>query len=89
MTQVHFTLETEDIQSLIDQSVKDNAAKQILQTVFNQLMDEQRTDYIQATNYERSNDRRSQRNGYHERELTTRVGSLELKVPRTRDHGNV
>lgn len=53
MTQVHFTLETEDIQSLIDQSVKDNAAKQILQTVFNQLMDEQRTDYIQATNYER------------------------------------
>lgn len=39
MTQVHFTLETEDIQSLIDQSVKDNAAKQILQTVFNQLMD--------------------------------------------------
>ncbi|MGX7388820.1 hypothetical protein ACWOF5_11390 [Carnobacterium divergens] len=33
MTQVHFTLETEDIQSLIDQSVKDNAAKQILQTV--------------------------------------------------------
>lgn len=24
MTQVHFTLETEDIQSLIDQSVKDN-----------------------------------------------------------------
>lgn len=35
MTQVHFTLETEDIQSLIDQSVKDNAAKQILQTVFN------------------------------------------------------
>lgn len=67
MTQVHFTLETEDIQSLIDQSVKDNAAKQILQTVFNQLMDEQRTDYIQATNYERSDDRRSQRNGYYER----------------------
>lgn len=85
MTQVHFTLETEDIQSLIDQSVKDNAAKQILQTVFNQLMDEQRTDYIQATNYERSDDRRSQRNGYYERELTTRIGSLELKVPRTRD----
>lgn len=57
MTQVHFTLETEDIQSLIDQSVKDIASKQILQTVFNQLMDEYRTDYIQSTNYERSDDR--------------------------------
>ena len=54
MTQVHFTMETEDIQSVIDQSIKDNAAKQILQMVFNQLMDEQRTDYIQATNYEQS-----------------------------------
>ncbi|GAB2490913.1 IS256-like element IS256 family transposase [Alkalibacterium psychrotolerans] len=85
MTQVHFTLETEDIQSLIDHSVKDNAAKQILQTVFNQLMEEQRTDYIQATSYERSDDRKSQRNGYYDRELTTRVGTLELKVPRTRD----
>lgn len=27
----------------------------------------------------------SQRNGYYARELTTRVGTLELKVPRTRD----
>lgn len=87
MTQVHFTLETEDIQSLIDHSVKDNAAKQILQTVFNQLMNEQRTNYIQAKNYERSEARKSQRNGYYERELTTRIGSLELKVPRTRDGG--
>ncbi|MER2002639.1 MAG: transposase, partial [Carnobacterium inhibens] len=26
--------------------------------------------------YERSDDRRSQRNGYYERELTTRIGSL-------------
>lgn len=27
----------------------------------------------------------SQRNGYYERELTTSIGSLELKVPRTCD----
>ncbi|OOL59933.1 IS256 family transposase, partial [Enterococcus faecium] len=29
--------------------------------------------------------RQSQRNGYYERDFTTRVGTLELKVPRTRD----
>lgn len=34
------TLETEDIQSLIDHSVKDNIAKQILQTFFNQFKEE-------------------------------------------------
>src|SRR5690625_184853 len=46
---------------------------------------EKRTEYIQAQKYERTNDRRSQRNGYYERAYTTRVGTLELTVPRTRD----
>src|SRR5690625_1460534 len=48
-------------------------------------MENQRTEYIQATEYERSNQRKSQRNGYYERNWTTRVGTLELDVPRTRD----
>ena len=57
----------------------------ILTTVFNQLMENQRTEYIQAKEYERTENRQSQRNGYYERSFTTRVGTLELKVPRTRD----
>src|SRR5690625_2132154 len=85
MTHTHFTLKPEDIQSLIDQSVNNDISKKILQTVFNQLMENQRTEYIQATEYERSNQRKSQRNGYYERNWTTRVGTLELDVPRTRD----
>lgn len=85
MTQVHFTLEKEEIQNIIETSVKDDAAKVILATVFNQLMEHQRTEFIQASDYERSENRTGQRNGYYERELTTRVGTLELKVPRTRD----
>ena len=48
-------------------------------------MENQRTEYIQADDYERSESRQSQRNGYYEREFTTRVGTLNLKVPRTRD----
>jgi len=60
-------------------------SKNILTTIFNQLMEEQRTEYIQTDEYERSNTRNSQRNGYYERDYTTRVGTLELKVPRTRD----
>lgn len=85
MTHLHFTLETEEIQNLIDKSVKDDLSKTILTTVFHQLMEEQRTEYIQATNYERSDERVSQRNGYYEREWTTRIGTLNLMVPRTRD----
>lgn len=85
MTQVQFTLNTDEIQSIIARSVKDEVSKNTLTTVFNQLMENQRTEYIQADDYERSQSRQSQRNGYYERSYTTRVGTLELKVPCTRD----
>ena len=45
MTQVHFTLKSEEIQSIIEYSVKDDVSKNILTTVFNQLMENQRTEY--------------------------------------------
>ena len=53
MTQVHFTLKSEEIQSIIEYSVKDDVSKNILTTVFNQLMENQRTEYIQANMNER------------------------------------
>ena len=80
MTQVHFTLKSEEIQSIIEYSVKDDVSKNILTTVFNQLMENQRTEYIQAKEYERTENRQSQRNGYYERTLRHAE-----KVPRTRD----
>ncbi len=48
MTQVHFTLNNKEIQSIIEHSVKDDVSKNILTTIFNQLMENQRTEYIQA-----------------------------------------
>ena len=72
MTQVHFTLKSEEIQSIIEYSVKDDVSKNILTTVFNQLMENQRTEYIQAKEYERTENRQSQRNGYYERSFTAR-----------------
>jgi len=35
MTQVHFTLNNKEVQSIIEQSVKDEVSKNILTTVFN------------------------------------------------------
>ena len=62
MTQIHFTLNNEEVKSIIEHSVKDDVSKNILATVFNQLMENQRTEYIQADDYERSESRQSQRN---------------------------
>lgn len=85
MTQIHFTLKQEDIRTLLQESVKDQLSLNILTTVFNNLMEQQRDEYIGAGEYQRGEARVSQRNGYYEREYTTRVGSLTLRVPRTRD----
>lgn len=85
MTQLHFTLKSEDVQNLISKSVKDETSRVILERIFNQLMDQQRTEYIQAENYERSPERTTRRNGFYPRGYTTRVGTLDLQVPRTRD----
>ncbi len=38
MTQVHFTINSQEIQSLIENSTKDNISKLILTKLFNELM---------------------------------------------------
>ncbi|MGE5482932.1 MAG: IS256 family transposase [Bacteroidota bacterium] len=49
------------------------------------LMEIELTQQIGAERYERSSERSSQRNGYRERQWDTRVGTVDLKVPRVRD----
>ncbi len=49
-----------------------------------ELMGQERQWFINAHPYQRSEQRVAQANGFYERKLTTRVGVLELKVPRTR-----
>ncbi len=43
------------------------------------------TQHVGAERYERALTRTGQRNGYREREWDTRVGTIELQVPRVRD----
>ena len=85
MTQINFTLDTNQIQELIENSGANDLAKQMLTVLFNQLMEKQRDEYIQVDPYSRDDNRKSSRNGYYEREFTTRIGTLNLIVPRTRD----
>ncbi|HBL3454741.1 hypothetical protein EFM1CSP_17505, partial [Enterococcus faecium] len=54
MTQVHFTFESEEIQAIINESGANDTAKTLMTIMFNQLMEEQRNQYIQANAYERS-----------------------------------
>jgi transposase-like protein len=49
------------------------------------LMEVEVAQHIGAERYERSGERTGQRNGYRDRTWDTRVGTLDLKVPRVRD----
>ncbi len=63
----------------LDQQLKERH-RQFLE----ELMGRERQNFINAHPYQRSEQRVDQANGFYRRSLTTRLGVLELKVPRTR-----
>ena len=56
-----------------------------LKTIFNQVLVAQSKEQVCAAPYERTEDRTAYRNGFRDRQLTTRVGTLTLHVPRHRN----
>ena len=52
-----------------------------------QLMELEVAQHVGAEKYERAASRSGERNGYRDRNWDTRVGSIELRVPRVRDGG--
>jgi transposase-like protein len=59
--------------------------KEGLRVMAQALMELEVTHHLGAERYERSPERTGQRNGYRERPWDTRVGTVELRVPRVRD----
>jgi len=53
----------------------------------NASMVSERQEYLQASPYERTAERRTYANGFKDKTVKSRIGSLSLKVPQTRDCG--
>jgi transposase-like protein len=49
------------------------------------VMDLEVTQHVGAKRHERTSERTGQRNGYRDRQWDTRVGSIDIRVPRVRD----
>jgi transposase-like protein len=62
-----------------------NFLKELVQRVLQQVLETQMTEHIGAAPYQRTEDRKGQRNGYKPRTLKTRLGKLELLVPQDRE----
>lgn len=59
--------------------------KALLRHTIQQVLEEELTAFLKAEPYTRSEERRGYRNGYKPRTLKTRVGRLELMVPKDRE----
>lgn len=84
MAQLHFTLDYEFLIGLFSES-KDEAFAKLMEALLNQVLKAESTEQLGADNYQRSGSRKDYRNGSRMRGLVTRIGKLELEVPRHRN----
>jgi transposase-like protein len=59
--------------------------RELVQRTVQQVLEAEMTSFLGAGTYERNGERRGWRNGYKPRTLKTRVGTLDLMVPKDRD----
>ena len=72
----------EVVEELMEEGTE--AFRSVLEKLFNVTMRIERSDYLGAEPYERSDTRRGHANGYKDKRIKTRVGELELKIPQVR-----
>jgi transposase-like protein len=74
-----------DEKTLREVLIGDKGAEVLLETVMNEILQSEMTQHLRAEPGEQTDDRREYRNGTYQRKLTTRVGTIELEVPRDRE----
>lgn len=84
MAQLHFTLDYNFFVGLFSET-KDEAFGKLMEALLNQVLQAESTEQLGADTYERSSERSDYRNGTRTRSLTTRIGKIELQVPRHRN----
>ncbi len=84
MAQINFTLSEEEILQVLTGD-RDEGMRYLLEKIVNLIMKAESEEQLGALKYERSESRQDYRNGTRERELTTRIGTIVLEVPRHRN----
>ena len=84
MARLNITLDQEEVLQLLTED-SSNAFKTLLEKTLNQVLKAESTEQLKAQPYERNTERTDSRNGIRIRPLTTRIGTIELTVPRHRN----
>jgi transposase-like protein len=61
------------------------AVPEMMRVLMNNIMQAERTKYLQAGEYERSEDRKGHANGYKPKTVKTRVGEITFAIPQVRE----
>ena len=70
-----------DLRNMLEQSEPDFLRRAVAM-LFQQIMDADVTQHVGATRHQRTGVRRNYRNGFRRRRLDTRVGTIELQIPK-------
>ena len=84
MAQLNITLDYDFFIGLFSES-KEYAFGKLMECIFNQTLLSESKEQLGAESYERNSHRNDYRNGTRKRDFTTRVGRLELEIPRHRN----
>ena len=85
MAQYQITVNEELLHQLFLGNKKDSGVAALLESILNQILQAQATEQLQAEPYERTEERKGYRNGTRPHQLTTRVGTITLRVPHLRN----
>ena len=64
-----------------------DAVPELLRVLINNVMQAERSKYLQAGQYERTEDRKGHANGYKPKTVRTRMGEITFAVPQVREGG--
>ena len=64
-----------------------DASPELLRVLLNQAMQVERSKYLQAEEYERTDERKGHANGYKPKTVRTRIGEITFAVPQVREGG--
>ena len=84
MARLNITLDQDEMLALLANN-SGEAFRSLLEKALNQILLAESEEQLKAAPYERTEDRTDSRNGFRDRDFTTRVGSMTLHVPRHRN----
>lgn len=85
MASFQVTIDDDKLQNLFREGGSTDGMKHVIECAVNKVLEAELTEHLNAERGERTEERLGYRNGHYTRRITTRVGTLELEVPRDRE----